>query len=275
MIIVAFFPCARAQAEKLPVSLQPDVVSQAEADRVGGKAFKLLPKKMYPDRADSYKDEDNPIGIRGGGAYYSFSTGSHSYNRMPEIAGDNGLTSLAYAGMIGISFFADLGPRDLSSISETTPEAEFFLSYKPPLLGKDCQHERDLLYSRKIGDIPISQQIRIKYGDVYLYRSMIWEHADVVVAFEVLKKDPDGSITIVWKNLATLPVPIVLEMSDQEMQKKVDAIIAEGKYVDHHVVVKLNWLYFVGPNNDQDDAIEAAIQKKGIRFRGAGGSLTD
>jgi hypothetical protein len=271
-MIAVLFTLAQAQTEKLPVVLQPDLASELEANRVGGKAFKLLPRKMFPDVPDSYKDKDNPLGIRGGGAFYSFSNESHSYNRNPEIyGGDNDVSSLG-SPMGGISFFADLGPRDLASIYESSPEAEFFLSYKPPLLRKDCQHERDVLYKRKIGNIPILQQVRITYGDVYLYRSMTWEHADIVVAFEILKKDLDGSITIVWKRLATLPVPIVLEMPDQELQEKVNALIAEKHFAGSTILVKDNWLYSLGPVYDNDAFIENELSRRGIRFRGAGGS---
>src|SRR5438128_10365366 len=82
-----------AQSEKLPDILKPDAASEAEVQRIGGKVFKVVPRDMFPDPLDlsySYKDEDNPIGIRGGGAYFSFSSGLHSYNRTPQIGLEQG-----------------------------------------------------------------------------------------------------------------------------------------------------------------------------------------
>ncbi|MGE3466597.1 MAG: hypothetical protein AB7J13_06655, partial [Pyrinomonadaceae bacterium] len=71
---------------------------------------------------------------------------------------------------------------------------------------------------------------------------------------------------------------IALYMSDEELQEKVNAIAAEGHINCDPVVVKNNHLYYiVQPGVRERSAanrqLEAALNRKGIRYRGAGGQL--
>src|SRR5512142_414507 len=96
VLFVVLSSLTLAQSEKLPDILKPDPASESEAQQIGANLFKLVPRGMFPQPANSYKDEDNPIGIREGGAYYSFSTGLHSYNKVPEIGLDQGNLSSGF-----------------------------------------------------------------------------------------------------------------------------------------------------------------------------------
>jgi hypothetical protein len=79
VFVVFLFSMTVAQKSDLPDVLKPDDASIAEARRLGVNVFKILPRRMFEAKEfNSYKDEENPIGIRGGGAYYSFTTESHS-----------------------------------------------------------------------------------------------------------------------------------------------------------------------------------------------------
>jgi len=84
-LITLLSSVATAQLINLPKILQPETYLQSEAESGGLKVFKLVPREMFKDPDGSYSDSDNPIGIRGGGAFYSFTTGSHSYNKIPQI----------------------------------------------------------------------------------------------------------------------------------------------------------------------------------------------
>jgi hypothetical protein len=90
-----------AQSEKLPDILKPDAASEAEAQQIGTDVFKLVPRNTFPDSHDpsfEYKDEGNPIGIRGGGSFFSFATGLHSYNKIAEIKLELGQLATGFAG---------------------------------------------------------------------------------------------------------------------------------------------------------------------------------
>lgn len=258
-----------AQSESLPDVLKPDAESQAEAKRTGANVFKVVPFGMYADAPSSYRDEDNPIGIRGGGSFYSFTSQSHSYNRTPEIqVGD----MLNAAMLAGISFFADLGERGIETIDASMPEAAYFMSYKAPLLWKDYSPERAQLKGMNVDGLTLSPHPRSIVGHTYLLRVITLERSDIAVALQIYKKAPDGSFTILWKRLAEFPKPIALYQPDKDLQAEVDTIIKNEDLTGVRIVVKNNWLYSLGPNHIDSLKVEASLKRKGIMYRGAGGT---
>ena len=261
-----------AQSEVLPKVLQPGAATQAEAKRTGADVFKLLPSDLYKDPPGCVKDGCNPLGIRGGGSYYSFTSGSHSYNSFSQILIASASDIRVFCAFHG--FFVDLGQIDLADIHSDSPDIKAFLSYKPPLMRDDYGKIFRDTSGMQLGPFIVSGRwIESKVGNTYLLRAINLEKADVAVAFRLLKRDRDGSVTIAWKKLADFPKPFVLSMSDEEMQEKVNAVIAKEGFANSKVLVKNNWLYFQGPYYDNDALIESAIRRKGIPFRGAGGVI--
>ena len=53
---------------KAPDTLISSETAQATAKSLGVEVFKILPRGLYKDPPSASKDEDNPIGIREGGA---------------------------------------------------------------------------------------------------------------------------------------------------------------------------------------------------------------
>jgi hypothetical protein len=255
---------AIAQPENLPDILKPDEASEVEGRRIGAKVFKLLPPEIYPNVPGTTKDQDNPLGIRGGGSFYSFSTGSHSHNNTPQIRLEQGL--LVTYILSGISLFRDLGLRDLEDINSKSPDAELFLTYKPPKLWADIPDEHKRIEARS------QRYVRATVGNSYVLRSIIWERFDISVAFKILQKDTDGSLTIAWKKLADFPKPIVLYMPDEELQSKLDAIILAENIIGYRVFVKDNWIYTLGPVY-YSEKFQRSLHRMQVRYRGAGGVL--
>jgi hypothetical protein len=137
---------------------------------------------------------------------------------------------------------------------------------------KDMKQERVRLDRKRIGQLTLEQGLRASVGHLYLLRIIQWEDADMVVAFQILKRDSDGSVTLAWKKLADFPKPFVLFMPDDELQQQIDAIIAEENITGYKVVVKDNWLYTLGPVH-YSDKFQKALYKRQVRYRGAGGML--
>jgi hypothetical protein len=259
---------ALAQSEELPEILKPDAASAAEAQRAGAQVFKLVPFGKFADFAHSYKDEDNPIGIRGGGAYYSFSTGLHSYNKTPQISiYRDGRLSVGFYGA-SYGFFADLGQRDLTDVDVGLPETKYFLTYKPPLYEKDFEQEFKDLKGRRVEDVTLASALQAIAGDTYLLRAISWDEADIAVAFRVLKIDDDGSATIVWKPLAKFPKPFFLCMPDEELRQKIGEVIAEEKLAGIEFTVKDNRVVYIKGSNANLNSLIAALNSRGIRYRG-------
>jgi hypothetical protein len=270
VLLVLSFSLTFAQSEQLPEILKASTNSEFEARQMGAQVFKLLPRGMFKDLDRSYRDEDNPIGIRGGGAFFSFATGLHSYNKIPQISLlEDGRFSVGFYGA-SYGFFADLGRRGLIDLDSSSPEANYFLSYKPPQYEKDFHNEYITVHGRQIDELRLYRYLPAISGHAYLLRAISWNESDTVVAFQVLKIDKDGSATIAWKKVADFGKPFQLSMPDEDLQKRVSSTLSEENLVDVEFTVKNNWLYVRGLDLSLNK-LERALKVRGIRFRGMGG----
>ena len=268
VLLIVLSSITLAQSEKLPDILEPDAGSEAEAQRMGANVFKLVPREMFPDPSmNAYKDEDNPIGIRGGGSFFSFATGLHSYNKIPQILLEQGILSTGFAGF-DFGFLADVGTCDLQDI-ENSPQANFFVSYKLPLYERDINIKT--IYTTRVDVLGLTLRgyLPARIDHTYLLRAIDWDRADTVVAFKVLKVDKDGSLTIVWKKLADLPKPHFLYMPDDELRQKIEAVIAEENLTGIELTVKDNWVVYSKGSNANISSLITALSRRGIRYRGS------
>jgi len=255
-----------AQTEQLPDILKPDAASESIAQQMGAGVFKLLPRGMYRDAEDSYADSDNPIGIRGGGSYYSFSTRSHSYNKQPELNLEQGHFSSGFAGY-NFGFLTDIGPRNLLGVDSNSVEASVFLSFKLPQFEQDIRNEIVAIHGKQMGAMTTYRSLPAVVGDTYLIRAINWDRSDIVVAFQLLGIDANGSATIAWKKLAAFEKPFYLYMTDEELREKVSGVIAEEKLSDIEFTVKDNWL-FVRGSAPSLNRLNRALKNRGLRYRG-------
>ena len=269
VLFIVFSSLTLAQSEKLPEILKPDAASDSEAQRMGANVFKLVPLGMFKDPSTSATDEANPIGFRGGGAFYSFSTGSHSYNKTPQIQlyDTSAKFSTGFAGM-DYGFFVDLGARDLTAIDLNAVETQYFLTYQSPVLEKDIRTEYHSSHGRHIGGFRTYQFLPAVAGHTYLLRAFNFPEADTLVALQVLKIDNDGGTTIAWKRLADFPEPYFLYLPDEELTAKINAVIAEEKLTGIEFTVKDNWVVYIKGSNANINSLHNALNSRGIRYRG-------
>jgi hypothetical protein len=263
--LVLFGLAARGQEEKLPDVLKPDAASELEAQRMGAKVFKIVPYTMFQSNPYfSMRPEDNPIGLRGGGGYYSFSTGDHSIGSSQIVLGASGdLDGRTYG------FFASLGERDLTDLDAKLPEAAFFLEHKPPQYKKDLEKERSGLIGKRIGQMVIEKHPRPAVGAAYLFRTINPGSGNIAVVFKVLKIDRDGSMVIAWKKLADFPMQRMLLMSDAELQAKIDSVIAEESVADLTIRVVENELVVRGTCiNDNLKRLIKALKDRDVKYLG-------
>jgi hypothetical protein len=259
---------AYSQNNQLSELLEPDPSSVAEAKRMGAEVIKLLPRGFFKDLSSSdNREKDNPVGVRGGGAYFSFATGSHSYNETPQIELQNGHFSTGFAGM-DYGFFVDLGEMELASLDPTSREALYFLNYKSPVFEKDIRLEHGSVHGKRIGEFTTYGALSAVVGHSYLLRAINFGEADTLVAFQVLKIGADGSTTIAWKKLAEFGEPYFLYMPDDELRVKVSAIIAAEKLTGIEFSVKDNELYMKGSAAGLKN-LNRALSRNGIHWRGA------
>lgn len=179
------------------VLLQPDEADIAAAEKENVNVFRILPREIY-DR-DIFK-------IRGGGAFYSFTSQSHDYNKIPQISLEQNNLNVGFYGA-SYGFLTDLGNISLSKITQDSNEAKFPVAYVPP---DNLQAARD--EHRKFGNFEFENKIYrshlpVVVGNTYLLRAISYNEADTFVALKVFRKDSDGSLIIFWKEIKSFEKP--------------------------------------------------------------------
>jgi hypothetical protein len=246
-ICAAFLVSTAQNGKPLPGELQPDPTSIEKARELGAGVFKLLPRGMFSEPFNSYSDADNAIGIRGGGAYYSFSTRDHSYNSVPEVQLENG--NLSAGGFAGLNYgiMADLGSIGLDDLA-STPEREALLGYVPPVREVDIRTEQGRRHRLKLGDREFYAYLPAAEGHTYLIRAISYGKADKLVAFHILKMDEGGSLTILWITIKDFGAPKFLTKADEELSGRVNEVLSkmnasEVQFSVESGIVKLNGSY--------------------------------
>ena len=202
MVLLSAFSLAQ---DKVPQQLVPSEYASSEAERTGAGVFKLLPRGTYENPKGTYGDKDNPIGIRQGGSYYSFTTGSHSYNKIPQIGLEQGHMMVGFYGA-NYGFIADLGSISLVDISTATPASAAVLGYSPPAAYKECYEEASRSRAIDLGGTKFVRSIPVVEGHTYVLRAISFDEADKLVALQVVLINKDGSIEIIWRSLKDLAV---------------------------------------------------------------------
>lgn len=243
--VLSFLVCLSSlvlgQKAEIPTILVPSDYAKSEAARLDAQAFKLLPRDVVTETSS---DKDSPLGVRGSGAYYSFTTRSHSYDKIPQISLDHGLLSVGFYGA-SYGLMADLGKVSLSGVDRELAEVKYLLSYKSPLYEKEVRAEkRDLVDSRQ--DKLFRRDFPAVAGHTYLLRAISFDEADILVAFTVASISDDGSVNIYWRKIADFEKPIMLSMKDDEMQAIVNEILVEEKIKNISIVVRNNVLVISG-----------------------------
>lgn len=219
------------QTKDLPSVLVPDNTAQKQAKQIGAEVLKLLPRGTYKEIGDGYNDEDNPLGIRGGGAYYSFSTLSHSYNKTPQISLESGEFNVGFYGA-NYGFIVDLGEVSLSETMLDREITRSLICYRPPQLYDDARREAMASHNYQAGDFVFRRRSAVKVGHTYLLRSISFDESDILVAFNVAGIDDNGAINIIWKKIVNFDKPILLYLSDSDLTEKIEDILKRKDYQD-------------------------------------------
>ena len=149
----------------------------------GTGLIRLLPREKY----------DGKLRLRGGGAYYSFVRRDQEYNYGSDIELYNGSFNVGFAGA-ECGAFVNLGSMPLENVNAHTPGVEFLAN---------CEQE-DLRRSRVIhgqDGFDYSSSIPALTNQTYALRSIDPGRWDILVAFELIRQDPDGSVVLRWKKL--------------------------------------------------------------------------
>ncbi|HXG95165.1 MAG TPA: hypothetical protein VNN73_22705 [Blastocatellia bacterium] len=191
--------------------------------------IRLLPKGKHEfSYTVSADDPEAVLPIRGGGAFYSFTEKTHSSGPWSEIALAEGYLATGFT-FESLGMLVSLGDMPLEQVTLSTPGVEYLAGYTPPTNLKDAQAEREREADGfKVGSFSYSLFVPVAANTTYVMRSMIYkkqgrlvasvvpvyirhpfeyEGADVLIAFRVVRLNPDGSVTLLWKRLKKFPAP--------------------------------------------------------------------
>lgn len=179
--------------------LLPDASDIDAARRQGATAVRLLPREQY----------DGMLVTRGGGAYYSFARKTHEYGQGSDISLERGRLSVGFAGY-DYGFFADLGNIALSAVTTDTPEIAFLIDYKPAMAEAEIRLDREKSRNYATPAATYTHFVQAVIGRTYVLRSLSFSRSDLVVVFNVARKDVDGSLILHWKLLKEFGAPPII-----------------------------------------------------------------
>lgn len=189
----------QAWVRQLPL---PQHVEVARAVRAALDRRLLTPAKKWMSRKPAGADAgvnrilnrgrfETVTLVRGGGAYFSFSTRSNDYDHAPDLELQGWVFSSGFGGGdTGRVEIIDAGSLDAVTIHAVPP-------HLVTLPAMSFYHaERRMQPSRPPAMV----------GKVYVIRSVQWRTSDLIAAFQILEQDDNG-VTFAWKVLKMLPVP--------------------------------------------------------------------
>lgn len=183
--------------------LSPSATDFSEAKNQGFEVFKLLPRGMF-----DY--EQNELSLRGGGAYYSFTKKSHSYNEIPQIELQQNKLMVGFAGY-DYGMIVNLGEIPLSEVDAKNKSVSFLYNYQPKNIKSDVRNEQSKFDNGFETDgLKFISSLEAKVGHTYVLRAINYDQADTLVALKVQSKDADGSLTIFWKPIKNFEKPSII-----------------------------------------------------------------
>jgi hypothetical protein len=189
-------------------SLEKKFLAPSEEDRALYTEFlaqpdtgliRLLPRESF--------DREDKMTIRGGGAYYSFVLLTHAYGYGSDIELQQNQLSVGFAGYdYGLLVKTGNGPLD--EVNSEHPSVGILANYQTPMTEAEARSEqRRWDAGANIDGLNIRRRLPVEVNANYVLRSISYHASDVLVALKVIRKDEDGSVTILWKLLKRFPKP--------------------------------------------------------------------
>ena len=168
--------------------------------------IRLLPREKFD--SEVYKQNTKTLSIRGGGAYYSFTRLSHEYGAGSDLALDNGYLSVGFAGA-DYGMLLKLGQVQLTDVTVEYPGVKYLATYEAAASEPEARIEQRRFGSTgtEIDGSIFKGTVPLEVGSSYILRSVNFDRSDLLVAFQVVRKDDDGSAIIAWRLLKKYPMP--------------------------------------------------------------------
>lgn len=160
---------------------------------------RLLPREKYGQK----------MTIPGGGFVYSFRRLTHEYGYGSDISLEQDRFNVGFAGA-DYGFFVGLGDVPLQDATLDHPGLQYMIDYKVPSAINELYREKSRAGEGfESGGFKYNKSIAAVDKATYVLRSIEPRDADTIIAFRVVRRDDDGSLTLLWKILKRLPAPSI------------------------------------------------------------------
>jgi hypothetical protein len=174
----------------------PEAKDSEKAQKENLNVVRILPREKY----------DHKLTIRGGGAFYSFFRKTSEYGLGSDVSLEQNYLGVGFAGA-NYGFIADLGEISLADVSKEKLEVSFLVGYKPPADEFEIRLEGRKAHDYKVDGLTYKSRLPAVVGHTYVLRSIVFDRSDVLVAFQIHRKDADGSLIIFWKFIEQFETP--------------------------------------------------------------------
>jgi len=156
------------------------------------------------------EDFDGKLLVRGGGAYYSFTRKSNSYDSYPQIGLEHNEFLTSFAGA-DYGYITDLGDVQIEALTAEYPAVRDLTGFTTPSAEPDARIEqRKSGQGLSVGNHVYKRGAGAAVGHSYVLRSVIYDNSDTLVAVRVVRQDDDGSLILLWRILNRFPSPQLL-----------------------------------------------------------------
>jgi len=167
----------------------------------GSGLIRLLPREEF--------DKPEKSTVRGGGAYFSFVLLTHEYGQGSDIELYNGEFSVGFAGG-DYGFLGIVTDGDVKSVTLEHPAAQYLASLSIPLKLAGARMEQRRSGQGMIVDgIQYKGRAKALVGGTYVLRSINYDRWDILICFQAVRKDSDGSFILAWKMLRQFDKPVL------------------------------------------------------------------
>lgn len=156
-----------------------------------------------------------PLLVRGGGAYYQFKGRTNEYGYGADLEYSTFSSPQFSVGFAGVDFgfYAQLGKMDIRQIDAQNSVVEFALSYLSPSGQNEPAwriEQRKWATGITSNGVTFKDRTEAVVGMSYVVRSVSENGYDVVVVFQVVRRDPtDGSLILAWKIVKEFDKPVM------------------------------------------------------------------
>jgi hypothetical protein len=170
----------------------------------------------------------------GAGNSFSFRTENYRIRRLADIIYTS--NSFQSAGILMHGIFVEIGNVPLENVNLQTAGLGFLTNFQPEPDPEKWQEINRKLSEGVIGDGFLYRRgVRAAENTTYVLRSVAYngivpraargmsynemdfdKRRDIIVAFRIVRKDPDGSVTILWKELLRKKSPKIIRKNNSK-----------------------------------------------------------